>query len=91
MTLSACFNSWNGDLILLGINGKVGLSLGRMAKRAAEAAGIPRRIIGVSRFTDPAGRNQLHNWGIETVACDLTDAASILHASARVRKRYSRG
>lgn len=71
------FKHLEGDLILLGINGKVGLSLGRMAKRAAEASGVPRRIIGVSRFTDPAGRDQLQNWGIETVACDLTDAEAV--------------
>ena len=71
------FRTLDGDVILLGINGKMGLSLGRMAKRAAEAAGVPRRIIGVSRFTDPAGRAQLQDWGIETLSCDLTDAEAV--------------
>lgn len=67
------FKTLEGDLILLGINGKMGLSLGRMAKRASDAAGKERRIIGVSRFSDQAGQQLLHDWGIETITCDLTN------------------
>lgn len=71
------FKKLDGDLVVLGINGKVGLSLGRMAQRAVEASGVPRRIIGVSRFTDPAGLTQLQKWGIETISCDLTDTEAV--------------
>ncbi len=63
--------SFDGDLIILGVGGKLGSSLARMAQRAAQEAGIRRRIIGVSRFTDPEKRRRLEEWGIETVVCDL--------------------
>lgn len=58
-----------GDIIILGIGGKVGPCLARMAKRAAPG----KRIVGVARFSDPALRERLESWGIETIACDLLD------------------
>ena len=42
-----------GDIIVLGVGGKMGPTLARMAKRASETAGVSRRIIGVSRFPNP--------------------------------------
>ena len=38
-----------GDLILLGVAGKMGPTLARMARRASDRTGVPRRIIGVAR------------------------------------------
>lgn len=66
-----------GDIIVLGVGGKMGPSLARMAKRASDAAGVKRRVIGVSRFSSPQLPNQLKSWGIETVACDLLDQAEL--------------
>jgi nucleoside-diphosphate-sugar epimerase len=66
-----------GDILILGINGKMGLSLGRLAVRAIEEAGVDKKVIGVSRFTDPAGREKLEDWGIETLKCDLLDIDSV--------------
>jgi nucleoside-diphosphate-sugar epimerase len=66
----------SGDLVLLGVGGKMGPTLARMARRADEKAGRSRRIIGVSRFTDSAARRRLEYAGIETVACDLQDEAA---------------
>jgi nucleoside-diphosphate-sugar epimerase len=66
-----------GDLILLGVNGKMGPTLARMAKRASEAAGIGRRIIGVARFSSGKGESYLQSGGIETIACDLLDPAQL--------------
>src|SRR5688572_20669723 len=62
-----------GDIIVLGVGGKMGPSLARMAKRASDMAGVKRRVIGVSRFSSPQLPNQLKLWGIETIACDLLD------------------
>lgn len=62
-----------GDIILLGVGGKMGPSLARMARRAADAAGTQRRVIGVSRFSDPATRPALEEVGVETIAGDLLD------------------
>jgi nucleoside-diphosphate-sugar epimerase len=66
-----------GDLIILGIGGKMGLTLGRLAVNAIEAAGVKKRVIGVSRFSNPAARSQLETWGIETISCDLLDRDAV--------------
>jgi hypothetical protein len=63
----------DGDLILLGVAGKMGPTLARMAKRAADAAGVRRRILGVSRFSAPGSEARLQAHGIETIRCDLLD------------------
>jgi nucleoside-diphosphate-sugar epimerase len=64
------FGRLDGDIILLGVGGKMGPTLARMARRAADAAGGKRRVIGVSRFSS-GGRDALHAHGVETIACDL--------------------
>lgn len=71
------FRRMEGDLILLGVGGKMGPSLARMARRATEAAGVPRRIFGVSRFSRPEMRAALDAQGIETIACDLLDPEAL--------------
>jgi nucleoside-diphosphate-sugar epimerase len=62
-----------GDLMILGVGGKVGPTLARMAKRASPG----RRVIGVARFSDPAVRGRLAEWGVETIACDLLDRSAV--------------
>jgi len=64
----------SGDLILLGVGGKMGPTLARMAKRALQAAGIDRRVVGVSRFSEAGLRERLEELGVETIAGDLLDA-----------------
>jgi nucleoside-diphosphate-sugar epimerase len=59
-----------GDVMLLGVGGKMGLSLARMARRASDAAGGSRRVMGVSRFT-AGGEAVFRAHGIETIRCDL--------------------
>lgn len=67
----------DGDVLILGVAGKMGPTLARMAKRASVAAGVKRRVIGVSRFSSPSLENQLQSCGVETVRCDLLDPASL--------------
>ena len=62
-----------GDIIVLGVGGKMGPSLARMARRASEAAGVRRRVFGVSRFSSPHLPEQLGRWNIEPLQCDLLD------------------
>lgn len=66
-----------GDLIILGIAGKMGITLGRLAVRACEAAGVKKRVIGVSRFSDASSRGALEQMGMETMACDLLDPEAV--------------
>jgi nucleoside-diphosphate-sugar epimerase len=66
-----------GDIVVLGVAGKMGPTLARMAKRASEAAGVKRRVIGVSRFSSPDLEDRLADWGVETIRCDLLDRDSL--------------
>jgi nucleoside-diphosphate-sugar epimerase len=65
-----------GDIVVLGVGGKMGPTLARMAKRASARACVSRRVIGVSRFTSASLPAQLGAWGVETHCCDLLDPAS---------------
>lgn len=55
--------SLDGDIVILGVGGKMGPTLARMAKRASDLAGVSRRVIGVSRFSTPGLPEKLHSWG----------------------------
>jgi nucleoside-diphosphate-sugar epimerase len=66
-----------GDILVVGVGGKMGPTLARMAKKAFERAGAKRRVIGVSRFSFSSVEDRLQAWGIETVRCDLRDPASL--------------
>lgn len=63
----------DGDILVLGVGGKMGPTLARMARRASDEAGRDRRIVGVSRFSDAALRSKLEYWGIQTIRADLLD------------------
>ncbi|HEX7016244.1 MAG TPA: NAD-dependent epimerase/dehydratase family protein [Cyclobacteriaceae bacterium] len=60
-----------GDIILLGVGGKMGPAMARLAREATDMAGVRRRIIGVSRFSEPQTRSGLEAESIETIAADL--------------------
>lgn len=59
----------DGDIMLLGVAGKLGVTLARLAKRACPQ----KRVIGVARFSNPQARHRLEEAGVETVKCDLLD------------------
>jgi len=50
---------------------KMGPGLARMARRASDAAGISRRVIGVARFSSANLEKQLNSWDVATIRCDL--------------------
>jgi nucleoside-diphosphate-sugar epimerase len=60
-----------GDIIILGAGGKMGPSLAKLAKRAADEAGVRKRILAVSRFRSEAARRDLEMAGVDVVPCDL--------------------
>src|SRR5215471_18895109 len=66
-----------GDLLLLGVGGKMGPTLARMARRASEAAGVRRRVIGVARFSSSGLEEQLRSQGVETIRCDLLEPGQL--------------
>ncbi len=66
-----------GDIMFLGIGGKMGPSMATLAVRAIRAAGIEKKVIGVSRFSDKNVEQSLNLLGIETIACDLLDQGQL--------------
>lgn len=70
------FGRLPGDIVFLGAAGKMGPTLARMAKRAADAAGTHRRVIAVSRFSG-GGEAAFTAHGVEAIRCDLLNAAAV--------------
>ena len=75
--LVSAMRDLDGDLIVLGVAGKMGPTLARMAKRASDRAGRNRRVIGVARFSDANQQAALHACGVETARCDLLNEAEV--------------
>lgn len=73
----AALRSCPGDVIVLGAGGKMGPTLATMAARAAAAAGGSRRVIAVSRFSNPAAAATLQRAGVVPLPCDLLDAEAV--------------
>ena len=73
-----------GDILILGATGKMGPSLARLCRRAADAAGPARRIVAVSRrpVAEP---------GVDVVACDLLDRAQVAQLPACPNVLYLAG
>jgi len=67
-----------GDIIILGVGGKMGPSLARLARRACDQAGVKKRVIAVARFSNPKLPAELQADGIETIACDLLDREALI-------------
>ena len=66
-----------GDIMILGAGGKMGPSLARLARRAADSAARPRRIIAVSRFQSGSAARDLSACGVEVIACEMLDPTAI--------------
>ena len=63
----------DGDIIVLGVGGKMGPTLARLARNAAP----DKRVIGVARFSEASLRERLEACGVETIACDLLDRTAV--------------
>jgi hypothetical protein len=71
--LAADLAAIDGDIMVLGVGGKMGPTLARLARNAAPG----KRVIGVARFSETGLRETLNACGVETIACDLLDRAAM--------------
>ena len=63
----------DGDIMILGVAGKMGPTLAGLAKAA-----LPdRKIVGVARFSDAGVKDWLQARGVEIINCDLLDETAI--------------
>ncbi len=60
-----------GEFMVLGAAGKMGLHVCMMLRQSLDAIGDRRRVIAVSRFSNPASRDEFVRYGIEIAPCDL--------------------
>lgn len=67
------FSQLDGDMLVLGVAGKIGPSLCLMMKRACVQAGVQKKILGVSRFGDVQLKKHLVKSGIEIIQGDLLE------------------
>src|ERR1051326_931453 len=63
----------DGDIMIMGVGGKMGPTLAGLAKVAQPK----RKVIGVARFSDPGVKKWLQARGGETINCDLLDERAI--------------
>lgn len=63
----------DGDLLILGVGGKMGPSLAQLAVRAIAASGVERRVFAVSSFSQKGLRKRLESIGVETIQGDLLE------------------
>ena len=73
----AAMASLAGDLMIIGVGGKMGPSLAALAKRACNDTGTPKKIIGVARFSTPGLRDSLEQQGISTIRCDVLNRGEV--------------
>jgi dTDP-4-dehydrorhamnose reductase len=66
-----------GDIVILGVGGKMGPTLALLLKRALNEAGASNNMLAVSRFGSGTTRQQFEDAGIETLAADLLDPAQL--------------
>src|SRR2546429_1542611 len=71
--LIAALQELPGDIIILGVGGKIGPTLARLAKRAAPG----KRVVGVARFSEKGVREKLAGGAIECVEADLLERKQI--------------
>jgi nucleoside-diphosphate-sugar epimerase len=63
----------DGDILILGVGGKMGPTLARLARSAVPE----RRVFGVARFSTPGLQASLAAHGVETISADLLDRQAL--------------
>ena len=66
----------DGDIIILGVGGKMGPDLARLCKAAVVKSGLEKKITGVARFSESGLQEELEAAGIATIKADLLDNAA---------------
>lgn len=62
-----------GDILILGVGGKMGPALAKLARQAVNKSGTDKKVIGVSRFSEQGLEAELNELGIETISADLLE------------------
>lgn len=66
-----------GNSMVIGAGGKMGPTVCILAQRAMREAGCAGHVIAVSRFSDSFARQELADYGIETISEDVMEAGAL--------------
>jgi len=75
--LIAMMRRIDGDVIILGATGKLGISLTALAVNAVRESGVSRTVYGVSRFTESSAWKKLEACGAVPILADLLDPSAV--------------
>ena len=75
--LIAMMKRLDGDIMILGVAGKMGVTMAMLAANAIKAAGVEKSVYGVARFSDAEAQAKLEACGVKTITCDLMDQAQV--------------
>ncbi len=67
----------DGDIMILGVAGKMGVTMAFQAVEAIKAAGVSKTVYGVARFSNPEEQSKLEAHGVKTIKCDLLNEDAI--------------
>lgn len=81
----------DGDIMILGVGGKMGPALAKLARRALNLVGSERKVIGASRFSEPGLVEELNQLGIETHVVDLLNEDQLQSLPAAKNVLYLAG
>lgn len=75
--LTQLMRTLTGDIMILGVAGKMGVSLAHLAVAAIAQGGVDKNVYGVARFSNEAARRRLDFVGVKTITCDLLDRSAV--------------
>jgi hypothetical protein len=79
----AAIRTLEGDVLILGVGGKMGPTLAQLIRRSADAADKKIRVMGVARFSDKAMPEALRAHGVEPIRLRSAGAGTTGKAARR--------
>lgn len=65
------------DVVILGVSGKMGITLAKLLRNAFDEIGSPHKVYGIARFTNEDSRKELEDAGVETVKADFLNESDL--------------
>ena len=67
----------SGDIMILGVAGKMGVTMAMQAVNAIKAAQVDKKVYGVARFSNIEEKVKLDKSGVITITCDLSNREEV--------------
>ena len=67
----------SGDIMILGVAGKMGVTMAMQAVNAIKVANVDKKVYGVARFSNIEEKVKLEKAGVITITCDLSNREEV--------------